>query len=121
MHKNDQNLKKFSSAVLIGTADTQFLLLILKNRFKFSIYESKIQKFFACGAKISHVHIFLPLLPKNIKRLHFSYLCPPPPKKIPGATPVCAPRNVTLAMGLAFWLIFHQSSFRTTARLFCAR
>ena len=41
MHKNDQNLKKFSSAVPIGTADTQFLLLILKNRFKskFSMYK----------------------------------------------------------------------------------
>ena len=72
MHKNDRNLKKFSPAAPIGTAGTQFLLLILKNRFKFSIYESKIQKFFACGAKIFHVQIFLPV---------------PLPKKIPGATP----------------------------------
>ena len=69
MHKNDRNFKKFSPAAPIGT---QFLLLIFKNRFKFSIYESKIQKFFACGAKIFHVQIFLPV---------------PPPKKIPGATP----------------------------------
>ena len=41
MRKNDQDLKKFLSAAPIGTADTQFLLLILKNRFKskFSMYK----------------------------------------------------------------------------------
>ena len=65
MHKNDRNFKKFLPAAPIGTAGTQFLLFILKNRFKFSIYESKIQKFFACGATIFHLHIFLPLPPEK--------------------------------------------------------
>ena len=75
MHKNGRNLRKFSP---VGTAGTKFLLLIRANNVEFSIYESKIQKFFACGA---NGKIFG-------KKLNFSYLCPPP-KKISGATPVC--------------------------------
>ena len=46
MHKNGRNFKKFSLAAPIGTAATKFLLLIRANNVKFSIYESKIQKFF---------------------------------------------------------------------------
>ena len=67
MHKNGQNLKKNSPAAQIGTAGTKFLFLIRANNVKFSIYESKIQKFFACGA---NGNIFG-------KKLHFSCLCPP--------------------------------------------
>ena len=67
MNKNGRNFKKFSPAAPIGTTGTKFLLLIRANNVKFSIYESKIQKFFACGA---NGKIFG-------KKLNSSYLCPP--------------------------------------------